>query len=587
LAISVAIPSRSSNAQVPSNPAVVTLAGNGRSGVGDGPRKTATFALPSGLAKGRDGTVFVSDEAGQRIRAVARDGTVRTVAGSGPMSKLGVSVVGGYKDGPALRARFNHPMGLAFDARRARLFIADSLNGCIRQLSSGTVSTVIGQPGQPAAVDGGVQTARLLRPRGLALDSSGVLYIADQGVGLRRFDASGTLSTIKFKSNGDNRAVGVSVAGSGNDRVVFVTTPEVLFVYHPATGADEAYYAPNGAEGGGRFGDPNQIAAIDAHQLLMTDARSSNVRYVRLPALPYFSGIFSRTIAGGSAERPSDNAGFADGSLAAARFSAPEGILSVGSFVIVADAGNRRIRRVSLPNIRVSETGPMPRDAYDSGHYQIVYIGASLAFWDVLGDDSFCAVLESRLNRSGTIKRPAKCHTIRIDSAEFRGIREFVANFLSYQHVDLVVVGLGGSVASSVAPKTNDWNVVGTALRSEMTGLLSQLRPMHAQLAVCWNYYAPELSATEGRYFRPLGNAPGFPNEPGWNDVTSMRNGVVKKLAGLPLLQYDSYDDVVRYERSAMPAPLYAIDDSHLTSAGMALLANGVASVIISRGARR
>ncbi|MBV9402901.1 MAG: hypothetical protein JO018_04140, partial [Candidatus Eremiobacteraeota bacterium] len=124
---------------------VTTIAGNGLPGIVDGAAGRARFLLPSGIAvRKSDGAIFVSDEAAQRIRELTRAGNVITVAGSGALKSPGLSVEGGFADGPSLTAKFNRPAGLAIGPDGA-LYIADSLNGCIRKLLNGIVSTAAGK----------------------------------------------------------------------------------------------------------------------------------------------------------------------------------------------------------------------------------------------------------------------------------------------------------------------------------------------------------------------------------------------------------------------------------------------------------
>ena len=67
---------------------VTTLAGSGSTGFADGPGSKASFMLPMGLAYDRSGNAYVADAAAQRIRMIQKNGTVRTIAGSGePGSK--------------------------------------------------------------------------------------------------------------------------------------------------------------------------------------------------------------------------------------------------------------------------------------------------------------------------------------------------------------------------------------------------------------------------------------------------------------------------------------------------------------------
>jgi len=208
---------------------VRTLAGSGSIGFTDGPAASASFATPSDIARSKDGTIYISDEAAQNIRAIEPSGSVRTVAGS-PGLDGAMSVIGGYRDGPASTALFNHPLGLAFGPDGG-LYIADSRNACIRELRRGIVSTVIGVPGATAAVDGPRATARLSSPRALAFDTQGRLWIADFGAGLRRMDPDGRLTTVPLPAGSDLRLTSLSIAPDKDDPVILAITPRVLFQY--------------------------------------------------------------------------------------------------------------------------------------------------------------------------------------------------------------------------------------------------------------------------------------------------------------------------------------------------------------------
>jgi sugar lactone lactonase YvrE len=140
-------------------------------------------APPAGrMEMADDGTLYFCDTGNHRIRALHEDGTVTTVAGSGPdMFDVGYS--GGYAGdgGPALEAQFKKPTDVAVGQSGA-LYIADTGNSCVRKVDEqGMVSTVAGQCGNPGfGGDGGAATkAKLKQPYGIALDKHGNLYIAD------------------------------------------------------------------------------------------------------------------------------------------------------------------------------------------------------------------------------------------------------------------------------------------------------------------------------------------------------------------------------------------------------------------------
>jgi len=162
------------------NGKVYTFAGNGEAGYVDGPREKALFLAPGGLAVDADDNVYVADTLNHVIRKITPAGDVSTFAGAASEE------FGGYKDGMLSEAKFNEPMGLAFDDE-GRLFVADSGNHLIRVISGGKVDTYAGKPtaadpltGYMAGgyVNGNADNARFSRPRDIAYEA-GVLFVAD------------------------------------------------------------------------------------------------------------------------------------------------------------------------------------------------------------------------------------------------------------------------------------------------------------------------------------------------------------------------------------------------------------------------
>lgn len=105
---------------------VETYAGSGLLGNADGPPGEATFSQPIGLALDSDGTLYVSDFAGNRIRRIDSEGNVSTVAGDQKTK---------FRDGPGITATFNLPKGIALDRQRGILYVADSENQRVRAIA--------------------------------------------------------------------------------------------------------------------------------------------------------------------------------------------------------------------------------------------------------------------------------------------------------------------------------------------------------------------------------------------------------------------------------------------------------------------
>jgi sugar lactone lactonase YvrE len=559
---------------------VRTVAGTGLPGIGDGPAKSATFLMPSGLALAKDGTLFISDEAAQRIRSLTPDGIVHTIAGSGPILPPGLSVRGGYRDGDAAQAQFNRPEGLAVGADGA-VYVADEFNACIRKVQHGTVSTVAGICGKRGTTDGPLGTGLLTDPRSVAFDNQGTMYIADFGVMVRRL-ANGRLTTVHMKSTGEPRILGVATSvDSNNGPVLVATSPTIFMEDHPAQATDEATNMGSYAEGNRPFGDPYWITGRNGREFFFSDIRSGTVRYLRLPAKPFVTTIFTRTIAGGTAERPIDNVGFRDGSRYDARFNAPQGIALNGSTLYVADSGNRRIRSVALPPIRLSETGIGTGVVPDANHYEIAYVGASWAFWDSLGDDSICARIEKYANDSHKFSKPVRCHAIRIDAAGLPQMEDYIKNVLADERFDAVVMNMTPGAAYAIFPNSAPPSPIEAAvqLRKHMESILTALKPSHAKLGIAWTFEPEDVSDTENLYERQLNlSRRGFPG-----DLADFRKEFALAFDGLkalPIAQYDEYHDIIAHSASADPAPFYGTDDSHMDARGGDFLAQHVARML-------
>ena len=324
---------------------VTTLAG-GASGFADGVGASARFNLPTDVAVGLEGTVYVADYLNHRIRRIAvASGAVTTLAGNG---------TAGFADGIGSDARFNHPVGLAV-APNGLVFVADEGNQRIRQIdpASGMVITLAGNATAGFA-DGVGSAARFNFPQGLAVAASGVLYVADGGNHrIRQFDPlTGAVTTLAGSTQGFADGVGsaaqfdfpsgVAVASSGT---VYVTDRRNHRIRQVDPGTTEVTTIAGGTRGekdgigsAASFDNPIGVAFTSSGALFIAQSNGGLIRRLDLGTADV------TTVAGNRFAT-----GYQDGIGEKASFLGPGGLaVAADGTLYVADQFNHRIRKVQL-----------------------------------------------------------------------------------------------------------------------------------------------------------------------------------------------------------------------------------------------
>jgi sugar lactone lactonase YvrE len=148
---------------------VTTLAGSSTtSGSADGTGTAASFNNPMGVAVDSSGNVYVAD-GNNMIRKITSAGVVTTLAGT---------IAGGSANGTGTAASFNNPTGVAVDSS-GNVYVADCSNFMIREITSAGVVTTLAGSTTYGSANGTGTAARFYNPNGVAVDSSGNVYVAD------------------------------------------------------------------------------------------------------------------------------------------------------------------------------------------------------------------------------------------------------------------------------------------------------------------------------------------------------------------------------------------------------------------------
>lgn len=193
---------------------IQTIVGTGAAAFsGDGgAAKLAALNIAVDIAFDRTGNLFVADQFNHRIRKVATNGTISTVAGIGTPGYSG-------DGGPALSAQINTPTGIFVDPA-GNLYIADVGNQRIRKVDqAGTITTLAGNGSKGFSGDGGQAiSASFYNCVRVAVDASGNVFVADQSNHrIRRITSAGIITT--FAGNGAGTPATGAFSGDGGPAV--------------------------------------------------------------------------------------------------------------------------------------------------------------------------------------------------------------------------------------------------------------------------------------------------------------------------------------------------------------------------------
>ena len=347
----------------PSGVVTTAAGGVGKAGCANGAGGTARFNNPTGVAVDPLDHLYVADTGNHLIRKMIPGGEVTTLAGSAGMK--------GYADGVGGQARFNGPSAVAVDLT-GNLIVADRDNHMVRMVSpEGVVTTLGGGPNKMSAAAGFGVAARFAQPSGVAVDSDGVVYVADA--------CNNRIIAGYWSDEGKLAVTAKGVSGAGTACVQSVedvrSEPYTwdVFVGQPGEpGSDD------GRGGEARFYAPQGLAISDDDTLYVVDARDNTVRKISpngsVTTLPGTRDVMVAPVgiavgrdsecyvtdsahvlwkvgAGGSVRRLAGSAnqsGDADGVGGAARFNFIPGVaVDQAGNAYVADHNNHTVRKMT------------------------------------------------------------------------------------------------------------------------------------------------------------------------------------------------------------------------------------------------
>lgn len=340
---------------------VSTFAGRaGEQGSTDAVGREARFRTPTDVAVDASGNVYVADAYNHAVRKITPAGAVTTLAGKVEL-KGGVTV-GGFADGKGIAARFRTPRGVAVDSS-GNVYVADTENALLRKvLPDGTVKTLAGGAGSAGYANGTNAVARFSNPQGVTVDASGNIFVADTGNQvIRKVTAAGLVSTVtnglaRFPSPravAADKAGNLVVADNDSQTISRILAKGGVTVL---AGSASTHGSAEGQGGTARFNRPCGIVVGRSKRLLVTDNFNHTLRAVTP------DGVVT-TLAGRAW-----SAGATDGKGDAARFFWPSGAAQDGAGnVYVADAGNHTIRKVSPEGVVTTLAGGAGTNGWSDG----------------------------------------------------------------------------------------------------------------------------------------------------------------------------------------------------------------------------
>lgn len=339
------------------NGVITTVVGGGTPVGGNGSAISAQLVSPAGVATDAAGNLYIADPASNRVWKIS-NGMIAPFTGNGTPGF-------GGDGGPATAAQLNYPWGLAVDSA-GNLYVADTNNQRIRKVTDGVITTVAGNGMGGFSGDNGPATAAQLNtPRGVAVDSSGNLYISDTENQRIRKVTNGIITTVAGNgtccTSGFNNVPatgstlsspsGIAVDTAGNlyisddlyDSSVLKASNGVLTTVAGKGFGEDGFSGDNGPATSAELWSPAGIALDSAGNLYIADSTNQRIRKVS-------NGIVTTIGGNGTVGFSGDN-----GPAFYAQLNGPGGVaVDSSGNVYVSDSGNGRVRLLTpagLPTI--------------------------------------------------------------------------------------------------------------------------------------------------------------------------------------------------------------------------------------------
>jgi sugar lactone lactonase YvrE len=310
-----------------------------------------------GMALGTNGELFIADTDNHLIRKIESNGNTIIFAGNGSGGFFG-------DNGPAISAKLDKPKDIALDTS-GNLYIADTDNHCIRKVdTSGIITTVagIGDSGGYSGDGGSATSAKLNKPQGVAVDTDGNLYIADtENHRIRKVSTSGIITTVAGTgtagwSSGPattakiNKPTGIFVDSSGKIYIADTDNHIIRCIFNNSiyliAGSYQGYSGDGGWAISARLNKPEGVFKDSAGNIFIADTGNHAIRLINR-----HNGIIT-TLAGTGGN------GFNGDAQPAvlAKLDKPSRIamstIRGGAKIFISDTNNDRIRTLRLKIVR-------------------------------------------------------------------------------------------------------------------------------------------------------------------------------------------------------------------------------------------